>query len=183
MPKPAKRSARKPTIMFLLQCQWFRDPDRARQVLATYVTFEGEEEGWNRFVRDMLFMGCLTGRRIREAFGDVLCEDACGYGETPVTTVFEETSREMGGRSGAAFPPDPDHLTASLRLHRPDIVVAFGRVASEALALPEVKAEMEAQPQTIDVVHTGHPAGRGPNVMNGLREAAEIVRDWIKGRT
>lgn len=44
MPTPVRRTPRV-DVMFLLQNQWFRDPDRARRTLATYVTFKGEEAG------------------------------------------------------------------------------------------------------------------------------------------
>lgn len=172
------RKTRKPVVMFLLQNQWFKDPVRTQQVLALYKDHKGEEAGWNRFVRDMLFLGCLTGRRIKDAFGEDLCWDAV-VGEHPVTTVFEETSREIGDHPSAVFPPDPEHLVASLRRHRPGLIVAFGRVASTALVLPQVKYELETWPETVDIVHTGHPAARGPRVLTGLDEAAAITRNWI----
>lgn len=160
------------TVMVLLQCQWFNDPARARQVLSTYITLKGDP-GWNRFVRDMLFMGCLTGNRIRDAFGEDFCWDSVVAGRV----VFEETSKDMGDRPSAVFPPDPKHLVASVRYHRPGLVVALGRVAAQAMEIGEVVAEL---PVGCKIVWAPHPAARGPDTMDKLRRAAASTWEWIQ---
>lgn len=119
-------------------------------------------------------MGCLTGRRIEAAFHDFLAGDP-GAPDPPVTTVFEETSREIGGHAGAAFPPDPAHLVRSLRCHRPRVIVAFGRVADAGLALGDV-GHLVRDVLRAAVVRAPHPAARGSDVPARLRAAAAEVR-------
>lgn len=48
-------------VVAFLQCQWFRDPERAKKTLARYEAHGSH--GREAFLRDMLFLGCLTGKR------------------------------------------------------------------------------------------------------------------------
>lgn len=161
-------------VLGLLQNQWFKDPVRAAALLARYQEHEGGFwPGRHRFIRDMLFFGCLTGRRLEAAFG----EDLCGYGGL----VWEEVSTCMGDHPGACFPPDGEHVAAVLRQVRPVAVVAFGKVARDALALPEVQAHIVQRPgrPPTATIYAPHPAARGADVPNELRAAAARVREIL----
>lgn len=158
------------TILALLQNQWFRDAERAAKLLDQYIKHEGGYwEGRARFSRDMLFMGCLTGRRIEKAFGDELCD----YGGM----VFEETSPQLGGKSGAVFPPDEKHLLGLLDYHKPGLIVAFGKVASAGLQLPALAPQLSA----VQIIETCHPAARGNQTVPLLGYAGSMVKAWRAG--
>ena len=157
-----------PRILALLQNQWFPDPERIPRVLAYYQEKKGEEAGRHRFVRDMLFLGCLTGRRIREAFG----EDMLEY------FTFEEVSPKIGDHPGASFPPDIDHLTKTFKFVRPELIVAFGRIAQAGVDVLRGGSEWDDP----DVIICPHPAARGPRTMPDLAAAADEVRTWLGKR-
>ncbi len=61
-------------VLGLLQNMWFKDPERAKKTLAFYYEKKGDG-GRERFISDMLFFGCLTGRRLRQAFGEERCDE------------------------------------------------------------------------------------------------------------
>ena len=160
-------------ILCLLQNQWFRDPERAKKLLLKYHEHKGEEAGRNRFIRDMLFMGCLTGKRIKQTFGEEFCWDSVIANQV----TFEEVSTEIGGHASSCFPPDLNHVLASLKLHKPGCIVTFGKIAQSAIS-GEVKEEVIEK--GIFLVHAPHPAARGPNVMQELKEASSIVHKWME---
>jgi hypothetical protein len=139
-------------ILGLLQNQWFRNPERAKMVLALY---EQRGKGRNLFIRDMLFLGCLTGRRIKRAFGEELCN----------RIIWEEVSPQMGGHAASVFPPDPAHVKASLEKHRPDLMIVFGKIAESALT--GAVAEY-IQAAGVKVVVCPHPAARGAGIVERL---------------
>src|SRR5687768_106630 len=116
-----------PRIMGLLQNQWFKDPERIPRLMELYNRYEDKlkEPPRNRFIRDMLFLGCLTGKRLRKCLGEDLCGDI----------VWEEVSPQIGGSPGSVFPPDAEHLLKSFKRIRPDVIVTFGLVAESAFAL------------------------------------------------
>src|SRR5580704_11561463 len=89
------------TILAFLQCQWFKDPDRARRLLARYC--DDEERGRNRFLRDMLFLGCLTGKRLQAVFGEMCSK-----------ITWEEASDNIAGKSSGVFPADPQHMAQAI---------------------------------------------------------------------
>lgn len=155
--------------MMLLQNQWFNDVDRAKVTLSMYKEHKGERWGWNRFVRDMLFMGCLTGKRIKAAFGEDLCYDE--------SVVFEETSTDMGGHPSSVFPPNESHLVKSLEKYRPKVIVAFGVLACEALKLPKVRVAVSMG--NIKVIETCHPAARGSDTLARLTTAATALEAYL----
>lgn len=57
------------TIVVILQNQWFKDPEGIRAMFAEH------PERRERYIEAFLFMGCLTGKRLRSAFGDELCDE------------------------------------------------------------------------------------------------------------
>lgn len=157
-------------VLCLLQNQWFRDPERACKLLEMYQKKEGPNNGRARFVRDMLFMGCLTGRRIEKAFGDALC-DYDGV-------VFEDASADIYGDPRTKPAPDPIHVETVLRWHEPTLVVTLGEVALKSLQLANVARFM-----TIRHLHGPHPAARGAKVYEQLAELGKKLREYLDDRT
>ena len=107
-----------PKVVAFLQNQWFKHPEYWKGLHAKHP--DKREE----MIARTLFMGCLTGRRLRTVFGEAWSE----------TIVWEEISRMIGGKSNSVFPPSRTHIQGVLDKHEPDVVLVFGRVAERGLA-------------------------------------------------
>jgi hypothetical protein len=104
------------TIVAFLQNQWFKNPESIRAM------YERNPERREKLNKLFLFAGCLTGKRLRAAFGD-LCNEI----------IWENASREIGGKSSANFKPDPAHIKAVLDKHKPDLILLFGKNATHGV--------------------------------------------------
>ncbi len=149
-------------ILGLLQNQWFKDPERAKKILARY---EASGDGRETFVRDMLFLGCLTGKRIRAAFGAF------------AQIIWEDASPMICGHASACPPADPAHVLRVLEKHKPELVICFGAVAFKAVMGADwftVKRSVHFR-----LITCPHPASRGPNVITDLQATAKDVREAL----
>lgn len=143
-------------IVCFLQNQWFKNPDSARRALASH------PENRSYLVRAWLFMGCITGRRLRASFGEEFCDSS--------DVIWDNVSPQIGGYASAVFPPDFAHIRAILAKHEPQIVVAFGKVA----AAPMIELSQDAHWR---LVTCPHPAARHARVQADLSIAARRIRD------
>lgn len=130
---------------------WVRNPDRVKAMI------ERQGEIFRlRFMRYSLFAGCKTGRNLQKAFGDELIEQI----------TFEETTREIAGDPKIIFPADLGHIKACLELHKPTVVLAFGKIAHDAV-----------RPLwTGEYISAHHPASRNPASYQTLIDAASRLR-------
>lgn len=142
------------TLAFL-QNQWFKEPDRVKEI---YDRNPGKR---NYFIAQFLFMDCLTGRRLEKAFGEEVCQGI----------IWEECSPVIGGHSGSSFAPDLEHMRKAITQFNPDVIITFGRYASDAL----LKIAKEGNLLTM-VICAPHPAMRGNPVPELERAAAELKR-------
>lgn len=145
-----------PTTLAIMQNQWFKNPERMRRMLEQ--TFEGNRP---RFIKTFLFWSCLSGQRLRKAFGEERCDQF----------IWEEASPLMGDKPGAVFPPDHEHLKLILETYKPRIVLAFGKVAAAGLA----PFERPGQPFT--VINGPHPAARNAMTVTALSQMAQIYEE------
>jgi hypothetical protein len=119
------------------------------------------------FIKRALFAGCLTGRRLRAAFGE-LHEDI----------HWEEISREIGGHASSVFPADQKHIVEVLANEKPKIILTFGKLAGAAIE-PAISAalangDLDWRPHMIS---GPHPAARGVNTVDDLnRMRDELFR-------
>ncbi len=139
-------------IVAFLQNQWFKDPEGVKAMFAEH------PECRERYIEAFLFMGCLTGKRLRAVFGEELCNQI----------VWEEISPEIGGHSASKFPPDPAHIERVLRKHAPDVVLCFGKLATNGVLATLSNPELRDLPHGFDLVHGPHPAARN-GALDGLR--------------
>lgn len=145
-------------IMAFLQNMWFKDPETAKRVFAAH------PERRNDLIRIYLFMGCLTGHRLQQVFGEDLCHEI----------IWEECSPLIGGKSAAAFPADVEHMTTAIRAARPDVILAFGKTASTALRYIKMRPEF-SKPY---IIHGPHPAAR-KNAIQGLRAMKSALEQLV----
>lgn len=154
-----------PVVVAFLQNMWFKDPERAKKILALYEKREPLGDGRQRFIRNFLFFGCLTGKRLDEAFEPVFGD------EWRWLVTWEETSLEIGGYSSSVFPPDPGHIRGVLNRYQPDFVLAFGSIAQHGLTLAGGTAAI--------TINLPHPAARYRTVKADLAAGAIQLRDRL----
>lgn len=146
-------------ILAILQNMWFKDPARMEKMFHG-PGFNGDRQ---KFIRTWLFWSCLTGKRLKAAFGEDLCDEI----------LWEEASPQIGAVSSAAFPADAHHIAEAIRIHKPELVLTFGKIAREgvALALPRL-----GNLRYVKVFNAPHPAARHATVCAELRAIAEQVK-------
>ena len=130
-------------ILAILQNQWFRDPEKAREI------FERNPGKRNELVKCFLFMRSKTGKRLERALGEDLCE----------SIIWEEASPRIGGHASSNFGADPNHILNAVEKHQPNIVICFGKVAGEAVRILNLM---------VPVLYAPHPAARN-NPMQELK--------------
>lgn len=109
-----------------------------------------------RLIKYALFQS-YTGKRLIEVFGDD-CKE----------WVWDNASPQIGDKPSACFPADMRHIKAVLSEHKPEVVLAFGRVAAEALQRAKGDFRLITGP---------HPAARHDDVMNQLKSMRENLND------
>lgn len=134
-------------ILAVLQNMWVKDPESVRRMI------ERTPQVRRRLIRYSLFAGCRTGRVLKNVFGENRCKEI----------VWDESTREIAGNPRDIFPPDLSHLSALIAEVKPDVVLAFGRIASAALT-PIVPAEK--------LIVGPHPTARQGDTMQRLRNMA-----------
>jgi hypothetical protein len=153
-------------VVAFLQNMWFKDPERMKAQLAG--TFKGDRA---EFIRTWLFWSCLTGKRLRNAFGEELCD----------AITWEEASAEIGGRSSSAFPADPAHMRDVIERHRPNVVMAFGKIAQEGFFAVMSNAPLLGPRYPIHLIVAPHPAARHGSVVRELASAAAELGTILAG--
>lgn len=141
-----------------MQNQWFRDPEAVKRIFARWPLMR------RQLVARFLFSsGCKSGRVLKSVFGDRINK-----------IEWEEASREIGCEASSCFKADPEHLRAVLDEVKPDVVLAFGRIAGDALA-PLVSP--------LKLIVGPHPTARGADTLQRLQAMREklISADSYRG--
>jgi hypothetical protein len=145
-------------ILAFMQNQWFKNPEKVRAQYERYPDMR------NDLIARYLFMGCLSGRRLQAALGEALCDQI----------VWEEASPEIGGNSASKFPADAKHIAGAIIKHNPDVVFAFGKIASDGVLSAFAEIESHPTPINFRLITGPHPAARN-DPMPRLREMAQLV--------
>jgi hypothetical protein len=138
-------------VLAVLQNMWVNDPEKVRRIL------ERTPQARRRMIAYSLFAGCRTGRVLKQVFGE----------DCPRRFVWDESTREIAGNPREVFPADLSHLRAVLEELKPDVVLAFGRIASDALT---------GLVPTDKLLIGPHPTARQPNTMTRLHSMAEALK-------
>lgn len=163
-----------PTVVAFLQNMWFRDPARMEKIYARYIEREEPGKGRQRFIRDFLFFGCLTGRRLVQAFAPHLGEDFRWQ------IVWEESAPGFGSYSGANLGYSVPHMRGVLETHKPEIVLLFGKVAQAGFFdSASGIGGLERGLDSLDLIVGPHPAARGETVPNALAEMASKLKELL----
>lgn len=147
-------------VLAFLQNQWFPNPESAQAMFDRYKGTPFRNELVARF----LFYKCPTGRRLKSVFGDQWCK----------RIVWDEASTRVAGRADGFFPADPAHMLAAVQMHRPQVVLAFGRIAvNGCLQMMQLSVGRLNNGDGFDLITGPHPTARGDNVMQ-LLEAMRL---------
>lgn len=144
-------------ILCILQNQWFKDPERVKKML------EGRDETFRRaFIKRALFHSCRTGKVLQQVFGDAWIDQM----------TFEEASREIGDHSASKFKHDPGHILKVVREVAPDLILAFGKVAEDAVSAVMWGCKSPTR------IYGPHPTARGDDTifrLQAMRKRLEAI--------
>jgi len=154
-----REKPREVKALAFLQNQWVRDPQRDPQRVRAQIARHGEN--WRRrFVSWSLFAGCLTGRRLKAAFGELVYDIA-----------WDNVSPKIGGKATDVFAADPEHMRRQIAFHKPEIILAFGKVAGDAM-----EAYFNLGNPLVLTIYGPHPAARRGDIMHLLEGMADEYR-------
>lgn len=156
---------RKPVVLAVMQNQWVRDPDHLRRIL------DRHDAAFRRqMIARLLFMGCVSGKRLKAAFGSEIINKI----------VWEEASPVITGSPREAPPADVDHLARVIEELKPDLVLTFGRIATNGVltALGRRLCEREER-SGFPILSAPHPASRNPDA---LASALGMMAQELRGR-
>lgn len=141
-------------VLAILQNQWFRDPDHVREIL------ERTPQARRRLIHYALFAGCRTGRILKAGLGEEWCRKI----------VWEEASPEIGGEASSVFPADPAHILKVIEEVKPTVILALGKIASDALT--------SLAPKNTTLITGPHPTARGIDTITwlyGIRTGLDTI--------
>lgn len=137
-------------VLAILQNQWFHDPDKVR------LTLDRHPEWRRRYIHYALFAGCRTGLILKAGLGEDWCRKI----------VWEEASPEIGGEASSVFPADYAHILKVIYEVRPNVILALGKIATDAVQTLCPIPHMPVQPT---IVTGPHPTARGIDTITWLR--------------
>lgn len=146
-------------VLAFLQNAYARDEEAARLLEAAFADRDPKMvAAMQRRRKAGLFAGRnYTGRLIARTFGE----------DVAYRIWWENTTPRWGWESSHKFPADLAHMRALIDTHKPDVILAFGAQARDALARLAVHGLHGAV-----VIFGPHPASRSPEKYAGLREMA-----------
>ena len=150
-------------IVAFLQNQWWRDPEGVKKRIANHAN---PEELRRRLIVWGL-QGCKTGRVLEKRLASVI-------GPISFKKIYwENSSREIGGKSSSSFLADPKHMRSVLNVQQPDVVLCFGKIARAGMD------QLNVAPK-IAVLYAVHPASRGS--LETLDKMAGALKGLIEYR-
>jgi hypothetical protein len=138
-------------VLAFLQNQWVNEPEKVVAMIARTPKVRP------RLIKYALFQS-LTGHRLKQVFGDECLE-----------WEWDNASPQIGSHSASCFPADPEHIKAVLEEHKPDVVLTFGKVASDALKKTCDNFKLIVGP---------HPAARKDDILAKLEEMADALKEY-----
>lgn len=143
-------------VLAFLQNQWFNDPEKVRAMIARQPAVR------RRLIHYSLFAGCRTGLILKAGLGEDWCRKI----------VWEEASPEIGGEASSVFPADHVHIQKVIEEVHPDVILALGKVASDAV---NSLCPIRNLPKRCTIINVIHPTARGFDTVSLLRDARAIL--------
>lgn len=150
-------------IVAFLQNMWVKNPDNVKRMLDRW---KDDPDFWNKTCRNLLFMGCKTGRVIKQVFGEDLA----------YSIIYDECTKEIAGDAKRVCKPDPCHIEATLNRLKPDVVITFGKIAYSAVFDVIYGSKGKFKPFLLP---SPHPAARQPDTISKLRNVSKHLLKFI----
>ncbi len=149
----------------ILQNQWgpkAHDPDYPSR-LARLESLTPEAYA-DHVRRCLAWSRCRTYQRLVKEFGEAAF----------ASISWTNASRNAGATASSKFAPSASHLDATLRALRPDVVIAFGKVAAEGIEA-WVRTP-ESTSISFELILAPHPVARHSGAGDELRAAVSMWR-------
>lgn len=121
-----------------------------------------------RMITYALFAGCITGRRLRAAFGEFLCD----------SIRWQEASPVIANSPRDYYPPDRDHILAVLHKHQPGLVLGLTQ-----RGWPIIKDICStwntSRDKALILLACPHPAARHPSAFAELQETGNQIHQLV----
>lgn len=143
-------------ILAFLQNLWVKNPVKVQDM------FDRNPERRNDLLRFLLFHGGLTGKRIKQAFGEDLAYEI----------IYEECTKEIANNPKTICKPDLKHIEESLLRIDPDLVITFGDIAYKSILKNTVYG--------LTIIKAPHPAARQSDTVHKLKLVAKRINQFIK---
>jgi hypothetical protein len=143
-------------VVAFLQNMWVRDPRHVAKMNGEDPLTELRET----LIRYCLFAGCLTGRRLKKAFGEPWCD----------AIIWQEASPIVDSNPKRYHAPDESHIRAVLTKHEPKIVLCFTKAGE-----PVVKDVLTKHFTITHFIAAVHPAARGKDTEAKLKQASDTL--------
>lgn len=151
-------------ILAFLQNMWVKNPESSKK------TLKRNPKIWNRMVKSYLFTGCVTGSRIKKAFGEDLAFEI----------IYDECTKELADNPKTICKPDPKHILDTITAIQPDIIIMFGQIAQNAVGKVIAETHCITKHTELHSFKAPHPAARQPDTLSKLMDIAEKVRYSIQ---
>lgn len=142
---------RDPTIIAFMQNPWF-EPGTPRDHVHKYRT---DQEFHQKILAET-----MSGRRLRDAFGPTMFK----------SMWWDNVAPEAAEEASGVTPVDQDHVNEVITKVKPDLVVTFGNIATEA-----VRKTLSGE--NLPVLECHHPNARHRTAAD-LCEFAIRVSEW-----
>lgn len=149
-----------PRVLGILQNEWVYDPPRLQRAIAQSSNPEAFRQ---RMIEYALFAGCKTGRVLMTTLGETWCR----------RITWENASKRIGDVSSSVFPADLEHIATRIQEEKPDIVIAFGKVAQDGVAQREMRQFFEFEFVQYEILRAPHPCAR---TLEALRELHQLKK-------
>lgn len=149
-------------ILVFMQNMWVKEPAKVQVVLDRH---KDKPDFWNRMVKSLLFSGCITGKRIKQAFGDLTTD-----------MIFDESTKEILNNPRDVPKADLVHMRNTILRIRPDAILTFGNHAAKGLdkiiTSPYVFYHIRIPKH---IFNAPHPAARQPETITRLKNIAQSI--------
>jgi hypothetical protein len=157
-------------IVAFMQNMWLKNPASFHRGMDSYAGDEIRAEAYRRrIIHYALFAGCLTGRRLKAAFGEELCKQI----------VWDESTREVADNPKTVFPADLIHIRKVINQEKPDVILSFGGIAAKAVHIVLVGMMAEEASFNIRHITSSHPAARQPETVVRLKEVGDALNKLV----
>ena len=149
------------TILAFFQNMWVESPK------AVYKMLDRNKDNpmfWNQTCKNLMFMGCKTGRVLRQAFGDLADK-----------MIYDECTKEICNNPKTIPKADYKHIRETIKRIKPEIIITFGEVAFKAVNWEHGRLRNPAV-----LIKCPHPAARQVDTATTLRMTAEAIQEYIK---